>query len=801
MTTSSHQHATAPKPSTPDRAPVAEEARGLNPRWFALSTRGFEAASMQSPSPGRSPSQRRAAPQLHSVAPRVQRKSCGPDCQGTCPTCSAEPELELERPSDAAQPRGLAPSSDPAERQADEIGDEIAADLGSETIGEGPLPARARSIAESHLGVDLSGTRLLGGPSGHARAADERALAVTEGSVISFRRGQLTSARPEGRRLIGHELTHVAQQRSHATALPQRFGLPSLDDLENAVGAIGDVAEGAFDGAVEIGSGLAHGAYEVGSGVAHGAYEVGSGVAHGAYEVGSGVAHGAYEVGSGVWHGDPLGGLERGAGEVFGGVDRGVGEVADGLGRGVGEVVGGVERGVGEVAGGVERGVGAYLSGWQRALERYGIHVDLTAEGLVIEIDDITLLEGMDVPIVPGPNLAWFFPFHPPAAWMVGPIPMAGALGLMVRVQPSLMGSLGPGLLRNIRIVINPFGASSGTGELYLAAALGPRLIVSGALSGQLAAIIPATPPIPIVAGVEGGIRGTGRASALGSVGLPVTLAYSNGSITLDIDPTLQLALHLMLDVDAYAAVSLYGRIMCEYVWNLLHLEGGPAGQVSLPIHVGFDGWRPVVEIGDFDWGWIPIEDIEHAIEGTTPGGNCDGWDAFKEELCEEGVLPPEWCEGADEDEGEADDTPGPTVGPHAGLSYPGDCDRKTLIRYAENCGLTIKEGGKHTKVYNGSRLVTTIPRTVKPNGTCRSIIRDLLNECEGGSAGIAATWNCKAKCGLVSAGGSNCTGYVTGHGSGNTQSKACKAAKKNASSQAPRGCRTKHCKCDCSDR
>src|SRR6266487_4232102 len=58
--------------------------------------------------------------------------------------------------------------------------------------------------------------------------------------------------------------------------------------------------------------------------------------------------------------------------------------------------------------------------------------------------------------------------------------------------------------------------------------------------------------------------------------------------------------------------------------------------------------------------------------------------------------------------------------------------------------------------------------------------------------------WKCKAKCALVGD-VAKCTGYVWGAGSGKTESDAVKSAKKDASSQAPRGCRTKHCRAiDC---
>lgn len=58
--------------------------------------------------------------------------------------------------------------------------------------------------------------------------------------------------------------------------------------------------------------------------------------------------------------------------------------------------------------------------------------------------------------------------------------------------------------------------------------------------------------------------------------------------------------------------------------------------------------------------------------------------------------------------------------------------------------------------------------------------------------------WKCKSNCGLVG-NDSKCTGYVWGAGSGKTESDAVKSAKKDLSSKAPRGCRTKHCRAvDC---
>jgi hypothetical protein len=65
------------------------------------------------------------------------------------------------------------------------------------------------------------------------------------------------------------------------------------------------------------------------------------------------------------------------------------------------------------------------------------------------------------------------------------------------------------------------------------------------------------------------------------------------------------------------------------------------------------------------------------------------------------------------------------------GLSYPQSCNYDTLVRYAQRCGLTIVQGGNHAIVKRADgTTVTVIPRSLKANNTCRSIINALVNEC-----------------------------------------------------------------------
>ncbi|MEO0069696.1 MAG: type II toxin-antitoxin system HicA family toxin [candidate division WOR-3 bacterium] len=52
----------------------------------------------------------------------------------------------------------------------------------------------------------------------------------------------------------------------------------------------------------------------------------------------------------------------------------------------------------------------------------------------------------------------------------------------------------------------------------------------------------------------------------------------------------------------------------------------------------------------------------------------------------------------------------------------------KQLIRAAKKLGFEIKEGGKHTLVYDPAtgRRITTIPRGYIPRGTLRAILKQL---------------------------------------------------------------------------
>lgn len=85
-----------------------------------------------------------------------------------------------------------------------------------------PLPAALRAPFESRIGHDFSGVRVHTGDAAGRAAASVRAKAFTTGSDIYFAPGRFDTASRDGRHLLAHELTHVAQQARGAGAVLRR---------------------------------------------------------------------------------------------------------------------------------------------------------------------------------------------------------------------------------------------------------------------------------------------------------------------------------------------------------------------------------------------------------------------------------------------------------------------------------------------------------------------------------------------------------------------------------------------------
>lgn len=92
--------------------------------------------------------------------------------------------------------------------------------------GGRPLPESVRRKMESFFQTDFSDVRVHVG----AEAPSIGALAFTLGSNLYFAPGQYNPDSPQGQQLLGHELTHVVQQRSGRVRNPFGSGIAVVQD-------------------------------------------------------------------------------------------------------------------------------------------------------------------------------------------------------------------------------------------------------------------------------------------------------------------------------------------------------------------------------------------------------------------------------------------------------------------------------------------------------------------------------------------------------------------------------------------
>jgi hypothetical protein len=84
--------------------------------------------------------------------------------------------------------------------------------------GGAPLPASDLAFFEPRFGRSFENVRIHDGPSADAAAKSVNARAFTLGNNIAFAKGEYGLGSSEGRRLMAHELTHIAQHE-HGSGL------------------------------------------------------------------------------------------------------------------------------------------------------------------------------------------------------------------------------------------------------------------------------------------------------------------------------------------------------------------------------------------------------------------------------------------------------------------------------------------------------------------------------------------------------------------------------------------------------
>ena len=542
----------------------------------------------------------------------IQRKcacsgEAGPDDE--CADCKAKSEGLIPRRANGAS-TGVSPSVQRA------------------LAGTGqPLGSATRALMEDRFGADFGAVRVHTGAPANRAARDLRADAFTTGQGIYFGAGRYQPDTQAGQRLLAHELTHTVQQRSlqrgvmrmevsapgdeaeqeaetiaHSVAAGERIerriaGRPApiqRYSWDEFVGDVGDVGE-----AIAGGASAAAGAVSDAASAAAGAVSDAASAAAGAVSDVASAAAGA------------------------------VGEAVDWLATTAGQ---------------------AALDAANALAGLFGGSVVIRGGCLIVTIPEIPLFPSFQKTLGETPPYGFFIPIIA-GGTMVGPIPLAGTFGILGYAQGSIEGAIGPGMVRGIRVEICPFsGRYMATGQLYAAAAIAPRLTLFGGLAAAAGTIIPFDPPIPVIVILQGGLRGTGTGWFIGAIQDTVTLAYSGGTLSFDNVTDLMGGVLLQGDVDLFAALRLYEKIICQYVYPLGHWETGAAWKLTIPIHAGLSGSGGTGGVGPITFGPMPIQDIVTAIQPLATGLDCLSWEEIKQFLCENGVLPPELCQ---EEEGE----------------------------------------------------------------------------------------------------------------------------------------------------
>jgi hypothetical protein len=283
----------------------------------------------------------------------------------------------------------------------------------------------------------------------------------------------------------------------------------------------------------------------------------------------------------------------------------------------------------------------AALAGATALARTVGGTVRVTGTKIFITIPDMELCTPRSIPVLPLPMTSVLIPLWGWAG-VFAPVGVGAAAGLRFGVQPSLAVSYGPCKLRNVGLLLDPLTSTyAGTGQLYIAGAVTETATLEGALKA-IGVIGLFKPPIALMVGVEGGLRGTLRGIGAGAIQETVRVGYIGGAWALNLDSVLMIGGALELDLDFFANAQLYNFVVCEYVLPLASwVLASTAERYKLPISVTSGG----VTVGPVTSKPIPFSSIEVFINRTRPQTRCLSLENIIKELCKRGYLPPVLCD------------------------------------------------------------------------------------------------------------------------------------------------------------
>lgn len=553
-----------------------------------------------------------------------------------------------------------------------------------------PLSQPTRSSMENLLQTDLSNVRIHTDTSS-ARAAHElKADAFTIGQDIYFGFGHYESHSFQGRELLTHELIHTIQQKnvSRISNKNDLFISEPSDQLE--MEADRSAREILVDGGV--GSVTASTSIQIQR----------KGPPSGTEE---------FQTGAEVASPSLLGRITE-AGRVLVTGTRSVYERALAVGESSREQLRETTGEVMEAA----RGAVSWLSttAGDAALQaanaiagRWGGRIEIQDQCLLVTIPEILLLRPFQETIEDTGRFPVFLPMNMPTQLQLGRAEVALLYGLLMYVRASTEAALGPAVIRDIRVMICPFdGRYGGMANLYMAAAVGPRLTFFGGWA-QIAAILIRRhsleeflekiygidfpkferpvyiPDLPIFVYMYGGLRGTGTGWFIGAVQDRVGIYYSERQLSFGVRRNLMGGVLFQGDAHVEVEAGLSesrnrDEILCRMVKEIGHWESGRAWQLTIPAYASITSNNAEGIMGPIEWGPMPIEDIVTAIRPIPEEWDCLGVDDIleivKRVLCERGLLPPVLCgEQRKEEEREAEE-------PAAGIAWYPDPPPPTYV-------------------------------------------------------------------------------------------------------------------------
>lgn len=224
-----------PSPQGPPHAATLQKQGAITVRPPHAATLQKKEAAGWSPHPATLQKKDAAGRSPHPAT--LQKK----DAAGHAPHAAT---VGKSRPASAAPPQQQKPARTAVQRTAD--GNEVHAfqtpsgflDASAKRKAQ-ELPPIVKRKMESFFEADLSDVRVHVGPEAPAIGA----LAFTLGADIYFAPGQYQPDTPDGHELLGHELTHVLQQRDGRVANPFGDGTavvqdPSLEDEADRMGRL-----------------------------------------------------------------------------------------------------------------------------------------------------------------------------------------------------------------------------------------------------------------------------------------------------------------------------------------------------------------------------------------------------------------------------------------------------------------------------------------------------------------------------------------------------------------------------------